>query len=165
MAPANSNTIKSSTTSYRVPIYTPGSRAAMWINCLAEGQKCRGDGGIRTSAWESSEYTNIPQHLWYCERDAVDAVAYPGGWGGGGNRRPLNLMIDHFGIPFCIRMLKTLELAGPAYWPWTLSVNYLWKICQSLSPHVYLLFSTSLCYFAVHVHVFHVLDFESQRNW
>ena len=29
-------------TSYRVPIYTPGSRAAMCrINCLAEGQKCR----------------------------------------------------------------------------------------------------------------------------
>ena len=27
-------------TSYRVPIYTPGWRAAMWIKCLAEGQKC-----------------------------------------------------------------------------------------------------------------------------
>ena len=26
------------------------SRAAMWINCLAEGQKCRGDGEIRTRA-------------------------------------------------------------------------------------------------------------------
>ena len=26
--------------SYRIPIYTLGSRAAMWINCLAEGQKC-----------------------------------------------------------------------------------------------------------------------------
>ena len=31
-------------------IYTPGSRAAMWINCLAEGQNCRGDGEIRTRA-------------------------------------------------------------------------------------------------------------------
>ena len=35
---------------YRVPIYTPGSRAAMCINCLAEGQKCLGDGEIRTRA-------------------------------------------------------------------------------------------------------------------
>ena len=39
-----------SVTSYQVPIYTPGSRAAMWINCLAEGQKCHGDGEIRTRA-------------------------------------------------------------------------------------------------------------------
>ena len=48
-----------------VPIYTPGSRAAMWINCLAEGQKCmaivRFEPGL--SAWESSEYSNSPQHL------------------------------------------------------------------------------------------------------
>ena len=34
----------------RVLIYTPESRAAMWINCLAEGQKCSGDGEIRTRA-------------------------------------------------------------------------------------------------------------------
>ena len=32
------------------PFYTPGSRAAMWINCLAEGQKCCGDGEVRTRA-------------------------------------------------------------------------------------------------------------------
>ena len=32
------------------PIYTPGSRAAMWINCLDKGQKCRGDGEVRTRA-------------------------------------------------------------------------------------------------------------------
>ena len=29
-------------------IYTPGWRAAMWIKCLAEGQKCRGTDGNRT---------------------------------------------------------------------------------------------------------------------
>ena len=28
-------------TSYQVPIYTPGWRAAMLIKCLAEGQKCQ----------------------------------------------------------------------------------------------------------------------------
>ena len=28
--------------SYRVPIYTPGWRAAIWIKCLAEGQKVPG---------------------------------------------------------------------------------------------------------------------------
>ena len=28
-------------TSYRVPIYTPGWRAAMWIECLGEGRKCQ----------------------------------------------------------------------------------------------------------------------------
>ena len=34
--------------SYRVPIYTPGWRAAMWIKCLAEGQKVPGIDGNRT---------------------------------------------------------------------------------------------------------------------
>ena len=33
-------------TSYRIPIYTPGWRAAMWIKCLAEGQKCQAWTGI-----------------------------------------------------------------------------------------------------------------------
>ena len=32
--------------SYWVRIYAPGSRVAMWINCLAEGQKCRAIAGI-----------------------------------------------------------------------------------------------------------------------
>ena len=41
---ANSTTITFA--SYRVPIYTPGWRAAMWIKCLAEGQKCRALTGI-----------------------------------------------------------------------------------------------------------------------
>ena len=52
-------------TSYRVPTYTPGSRPAMWINCLAERQKCRAIAGFELglSALESSEYTNIPCHL------------------------------------------------------------------------------------------------------
>ena len=31
---------------YRVPIYTPGWMAAMWINYLTEGQKCRALTGI-----------------------------------------------------------------------------------------------------------------------
>ena len=34
--------------SYRVPIYTPGWRAAMWIKCLAEGQKVPGIDRNRT---------------------------------------------------------------------------------------------------------------------
>ena len=41
---ANSTTITFA--SYQVPIYTPGWRAAMWIKCLAEGQKCRALTGI-----------------------------------------------------------------------------------------------------------------------
>ena len=32
------------------PFIHLGPRAAMWMNCLAEGQKCRGDGEIRTRA-------------------------------------------------------------------------------------------------------------------
>ena len=32
--------------SYRVPIYTPGWRAAMWVKCLVEGQKCQPLTGI-----------------------------------------------------------------------------------------------------------------------
>ena len=50
---------------YRVPIYTSGSRAAMWIKCLAEGQKYRATVDVETglSAWESSGHTTIPRHL------------------------------------------------------------------------------------------------------
>ena len=32
--------------SYRVPIYTPGWRAAMWIKCLGDGQECQAFTGI-----------------------------------------------------------------------------------------------------------------------
>ena len=53
--------------SYWVPIYTLGSRAAMWINCLAEGQKrmamVRFEPGL--SAWESSEYHNASHPSYY----------------------------------------------------------------------------------------------------
>ena len=46
--------LKISFASYRVLIYTPGARAAMWINCLAEGQKCWLIAWFepRLSAWE-----------------------------------------------------------------------------------------------------------------
>ena len=49
------------------PTGSPGSRAAMWINCLAEGQKCRGDGEIRTRAFSVRverilQYTTTPPH-------------------------------------------------------------------------------------------------------
>ena len=59
---ANSTTIPFA--SYRVPIFTPGSRAAMWIKCLAEGQKYRAAVGFEPglSAWESSGHTTIPRH-------------------------------------------------------------------------------------------------------
>ena len=53
-------------TSYRVPIYTPGWRAAMWIKCLAEGQKVPGMDGNRTrnpliqsQGFTLTIYTNI----------------------------------------------------------------------------------------------------------
>ena len=59
---ANSTTIPFA--SYRVPILTPGSRAAMWIKCLAEGQNYRATVGFEPglSAWESSGHTTIPRH-------------------------------------------------------------------------------------------------------
>ena len=52
-------------TSYRVPIYTPGWRAAMWIKCLAEGQKCQALTGIEPATpWSrvegSLQYTTAP---------------------------------------------------------------------------------------------------------
>ena len=52
--------------SYRVPIYTPGWRAAMWIKCLAEGQKVPGYGresNPEHSDSESRVQSNIPRHL------------------------------------------------------------------------------------------------------
>ena len=56
--------------SYRVPIYTPGWRAAMWIKCLAEGQKCQALMGIEPATlWSrvkgSLQYTtaHYPWHL------------------------------------------------------------------------------------------------------
>ena len=47
------------------PHLTPGSRAAMWIKCLAEGQKYRATVGFEPvlSAWESSGHTTVPRHL------------------------------------------------------------------------------------------------------
>ena len=52
--------------SYRVPIYTPGSRAAMWIKCLAEGQNCRVVTGIEPGTrWSRVQrtihYTTAPR--------------------------------------------------------------------------------------------------------
>ena len=46
------------------PHLTPGSRAAMWIKCLAEGQKYRATVGFEPglSTWESSGHTTIPRH-------------------------------------------------------------------------------------------------------
>ena len=61
---ANSSTVAFA--SYRVPTYTPGSRAAMWIKCLAEGQKYRGMAGIEpglSCMGESSVQTSKPRHL------------------------------------------------------------------------------------------------------
>ena len=63
-----------SITSYRVPIYTPGWRAAMWIKCLAEGQKCQALTGIEPGTlWSrvkgSLQYTTAPPYyaflLWH----------------------------------------------------------------------------------------------------
>ena len=61
----NHNTVRTLPGRYRVPHLTPGSRAAMWIKCLAEGQKCRATVGFGPglSAWESSGLTTIPRHL------------------------------------------------------------------------------------------------------
>ena len=47
------------------PHLTPGSRAAMWIKCLAEGQKYQATVGLEPglSTWELSSHTTIPRHL------------------------------------------------------------------------------------------------------
>ena len=52
-------------TSYRVPIYTPGWRAAMWIKCLAEGQSARHwrESNPEPFDPESRVHSNIPRHL------------------------------------------------------------------------------------------------------
>ena len=47
-------------TSYRVPIYAPGWRAAMWIKCLGEGQKCQALTGIEPATlWSRVRVTPI----------------------------------------------------------------------------------------------------------
>ena len=51
--------------SYRVPIYTPGWRAAMWIKCLAEGQSFRHWRGMEPATFDPesrvhSIYTTAP---------------------------------------------------------------------------------------------------------
>ena len=62
-AHANSTTIKFG--SYQLHIYIPGARAAMWIKCLAEGQKYQTIMGIepRLSGRESGIHTNIQHRL------------------------------------------------------------------------------------------------------
>ena len=39
-------------TSYRVPIFTPGWRAAMWIKCISEGQNCQALMGIEPASFD-----------------------------------------------------------------------------------------------------------------
>ena len=60
---AHANSITIPFASYWVPTYTPGSRAAMWIKCLAEGHKYWVMAGTEPglSEWEMSAHTNIPQ--------------------------------------------------------------------------------------------------------
>ena len=60
--------------SYRVHIYTPWSRAAMWINWFAEGQKCQAIWGSNPGSQHESQVntpvfhstSNIPRHT--CSR-------------------------------------------------------------------------------------------------
>ena len=58
--------------SYRVLFYTPGWRAAMWIMCLAEGQKVAGIGGNHTrnpliqSQWFNPIYHGTIQAMKTC---------------------------------------------------------------------------------------------------
>ena len=61
-------------TSYRVSIYTPGWRAAMWIKCLTEGQMCQALTGIEPATlWSrvkgSLQYTTAPPHIASWEPD------------------------------------------------------------------------------------------------
>ena len=51
--------------SYRAPIYTTEWRAAMWIKCLAEGQKCQAlmETNPRPFDQESRVQSNILRHL------------------------------------------------------------------------------------------------------
>ena len=74
---ANSTTITFA--SYRVPIYTPGWRAAMWIKCLAEGQKCRALTGIEPGTlWfrvkGSIQYTTAPPHSTLTTRTGLQSM-------------------------------------------------------------------------------------------
>ena len=101
------NSTPSSVTSYRVPIYTPGSRAAMWINCLAEGTKVNGDGEIRTRALSVRvewilQYTTTPPYRgwWYFKcvfsKTVTNNGSYPK------NRYNMSNSIHCFSIKFCL---------------------------------------------------------------
>ena len=46
--------------SYWVPIYTPGLRAAMWIKCLAEGQKVPSNGQDSNSGHNDGSGVSTP---------------------------------------------------------------------------------------------------------
>ena len=77
--------------SCRVPIYTPGWRAAMWIKCLAEGQNCQALTGIEhATLWSrvkgSIQYITEPPHgnnvvlqtnEWVCKVDTSSAMLIP----------------------------------------------------------------------------------------
>ena len=73
-------------------INTPGSRAAMWRKCLAEGQQYRATTvGIETglSACESSGHTTVPrQWVSYLFLTPSSIVASFLLWGGGGRQAP-----------------------------------------------------------------------------
>ena len=64
-----------------VPIYTPGWRAAMWIKCLAEGQKCQALTGIEPATlWSrvkgSLQYNTAPP-LCIFITGAMDIILIP----------------------------------------------------------------------------------------
>ena len=57
------NTYSNISFAYRVPIYTPGWRAAMWIKCLAEDNSARHrqESNLQSVDPESRVQSNIPQ--------------------------------------------------------------------------------------------------------
>ena len=65
--------------SYRVPIYTPGWRAAMWIKCLAEGQKVPGIDGNRTRnpLIQSQGFTPIYHDFLFALPSSYFSSSYP----------------------------------------------------------------------------------------
>ena len=90
-------------TSYHGPIYTPWSRAAMWINCLAEVQMCWEIVGFEPGRWESTwiEWTHqYTMALPYGYRGIKQTLV---------NRRPNRGSVN---APYCDCIMQCLSVCS-----------------------------------------------------
>ena len=107
------------------PHLRPGSRAAMWIKCLAEGQKYRVTVGFEPglSTRESSGHTTIPGHLHSSRRSLHSSLPR--------NRNNHTPNVDSAGT---ITLTMVNALPKESNVPHAKRLNHFASVCRSSKP-------------------------------